>query len=332
MKRQTASHTPVPVAILLPPAVMASYVYLTQEMLLLAGTMQARSADVMASRLFDIDLVSVDGLPVHNFAGAPIAASATLNNGKRYAYVMVPAQFAPQRALREGEAELTGWLREQYAQGATLVALNGAPLLAKAGLLSGRIATGMQNETRWFRQYFPDITFAPTRPMVVDERLITITGINAAVDACAYVIDQRFGAGVSQRILRVAVNEVLPGYAHLAAWTRRFRQHGDAQILSVQDRIERELADLSAAAALAAQAAMSERTLSRRFQAATGHTLREYVALLRLEMAAFLLRSTRMAVSHVASECGFGSASALGRAFQDRFDASPLAYRKRMSA
>jgi len=80
-------------------------------------------------------------------------------------------------------------------------------------------------------------------------------------------------------------------------------------------------------AELAAQAAMSERSLTRRFAAATGSNLRRYVAMLRLELAAFLLRTGRQPLDHIADECGYGSVSALSRAFSADRSCSPLQYR-----
>jgi len=325
---KTASKRPshARIAILLPPRLFAGYVFLTQEMLLIAGTMQARSVDVMGSRLFEIDLLSADGTAVPSFGDMPVPATAALNDGA-YDVVIVPGQFAPQAVLEGEEALLADWLRARYDTGALLVGLNAAPLFAKAGLLDGCRATGLASERAWFARHFPDVHFTPDKPLVVDGRLITVSGINPAVDACAYVIDHCRGAGASRRLLRTALTQSLPSYEHMAVWTAQFKRHGDAPVLAIQEIVERELAAPPALAELAAQAAMSERTLSRRFAAATGSNLRRYVAALRLELAAFLLRTGRQPLDHIADECGFGSVSALSRAFAAAHGCSPLRYR-----
>ena len=90
------------IAILLPPRLFAGYVFLTQEMLLVAGTMQARSVDVMGSRLFEIDLLSADGQPAISFADMAVPASGALRTAGPHDVVIVPGQFAPQ-AMLEGE-------------------------------------------------------------------------------------------------------------------------------------------------------------------------------------------------------------------------------------
>ncbi|WP_336145524.1 hypothetical protein, partial [Klebsiella pneumoniae] len=84
--------------ILLPPRLFAGYVFLTQEMLLVAGTMQARSVDVMGSRLFVIDVLSADGAAVRSFGDMPVPATAALTD-TAYDVVIVPAQFAPEATL-----------------------------------------------------------------------------------------------------------------------------------------------------------------------------------------------------------------------------------------
>ena len=315
------------IAILLPPRLFAGYVFLTQEMLLVAGTMQARSVDVMGSRLFEIDLLSADGQPAISFADMAVPASGALRTAGLHDVVIVPGQFAPQAMLEGEESQFADWLRAQYDAGALVVGLNAAPLFAKAGLLDGRRATGLASERAWFARHFPDVHYTPDKPLVVDGRLITVSGINPAVDACAYVIDHCRGAGASRRLLRTALTQSLPSYEHMAVWTAQFKRHGDAAVLAIQEIVERELAAPPALAELAAQAAMSERTLTRRFAAATGSNLRRYVAALRLELAAFLLRTGRQSLDHIADECGFGSVSALSRAFATGYGSSPLRYR-----
>ncbi|HJV94495.1 MAG TPA: helix-turn-helix domain-containing protein, partial [Albitalea sp.] len=319
MRRQSKPSSKLPdrasIAILLPPRLFAGYVFLTQEMLLIAGTMQARSVDVMGSRLFEVDLLSADGNPATSFADMAVPASGALESAGPHDVVIVPGQFAPQAALEGEEQAFADWLRAQYDAGALVVGLNAAPLFAKAGLLDGRRATGLASERAWFARHFPAVRYTPDKSLVVDGRLITVSGINPAVDACAYVIDHCRGAGASRRMLRTALTQSLPSYEHMAVWTAQFKRHGDAAVLAIQEIVERELAAPPVLAELAAQAAMSERTLTRRFAAATGSNLRRYVAALRLELAAFLLRTGRQSLDHIADECGFGSVSALSRAF-----------------
>jgi AraC-like DNA-binding protein len=74
---------------------------------------------------------------------------------------------------------------------------------------------------------------------------------------------------------------------------------------------------------------ISERVLRRRFAAAAGQTWREHLRQARLLRAMALLSDPTMSVGEIAIEVGFGSASALARAFRAWTGESPSAYRER---
>jgi transcriptional regulator GlxA family with amidase domain len=77
---------------------------------------------------------------------------------------------------------------------------------------------------------------------------------------------------------------------------------------------------------------LSERSLTRRLLAATGLSLRHYVAELRLERSEFLLRTSDTALVHIAQDCGYGSASAFSRAFTTRHGQGPAVYRRSVAS
>jgi AraC-like DNA-binding protein/quercetin dioxygenase-like cupin family protein len=74
--------------------------------------------------------------------------------------------------------------------------------------------------------------------------------------------------------------------------------------------------------------AVSERTLRRRFHAATGMTWRQYLQHSRLLQAMTLLTLHRATVLGVATAVGFDSASAFSRAFQTYTGQTPTAFRR----
>ena len=74
---------------------------------------------------------------------------------------------------------------------------------------------------------------------------------------------------------------------------------------------------------------ISERVLRRRFAAVLGQTWREHLQQARLFRAMALLSTPTTSVSRIAVEVGFGSASALARAFRAWTGESPSEYRDR---
>lgn len=80
-----------------------------------------------------------------------------------------------------------------------------------------------------------------------------------------------------------------------------------------------------------AAAGISERTLRRRFRAATGMTWHEYLLASRMLRAMALLTECRRSVLEVALEVGFEDASAFSRAFARFAGETPSAYRRRVA-
>lgn len=73
---------------------------------------------------------------------------------------------------------------------------------------------------------------------------------------------------------------------------------------------------------------MSTRTLRRRFRAATGTSVMNWVAGQRVARARVLLETTRLGVDDIAHRCGFGSAESLRVHFTARTRSSPSRYRR----
>ena len=316
----------IKVAIVLPERVWAGSVFLTQELLLVAGTLRAHSADVQASRLFDISLVG--DAPVRSLAGVVLEPDKTLEAVSDVQVVLVPAQFAPVAESTASECRMAAWIAAQHAAGALIVSLNGPVLLARSGLLDGRQATGPISDQALLARYFPQVRYTPGRRIVVSDQIICAGGINPTVDVCAHLVERFFGKHAARKFLRHTSTEALPSHERLGVWSAQFKQHHDAPVLAAQQMIEGSLAQLPTLATLARAVHLSERTLSRRFAAAVGHSLRGYAAECRLELARLLLRGGSDPLTLIADECGYGSVSALAHAFAARHGVSPLRYRK----
>jgi transcriptional regulator GlxA family with amidase domain len=331
MKSQK-SQSVVRVAIVLPERVWAGSVYLVKELLLIAGTLLTRKEDLAASALFQVSLAASSRAPVPSLSGVPILPDTTLKSLAHCDVVIVPPQYAPRGETTAGESGLAAWIAKQHKNGALIISLNGAILLAKTGLLDHKQATGLRSEKAIFAHYFPTVRFTPSRRIVVNDQIICAGGVNPTVDICAHIIERFFGQSASRKFQHYTTTDALPGQEQLAVWSAQFKQHKDQQVLSVQSMIENSLAHIPSAFMLAASVHLSERTLSRRFVAAVGTNIRKYTTNCRLEMARRLLRTTNDPLSLIANECGFGSTSALIHAFQASYGVSPVCYRREIVA
>jgi len=317
----------VKLAIVLPPRFWAGAVFLMQELLAIAGTLRSHRTDIAASALFDVRLLGSTRQAVRSFTGPAIMPDVSVRDRSRYDVVILPPQFAPTGELEPGEAALAKWIAQQHRQGALVISLSGAVLLAKTGLLDGQPATGLQSEQAIFAGYFPGVRFSPNLKIVVNGQLICAGGINPTADVCAYIVERYYGKRVARKFIRHTATESLDSGERLAVWSSRYKQHQDARIVLVQQTIESSLAQTPSLAALAHAAHLSERTLSRRFAEMTGISLRRYIAICRLEMARILLRDSRDPLVLVAQQCGYGSVSSLVHAFTAEHGVSPQRYR-----
>ncbi|MFD0689884.1 helix-turn-helix transcriptional regulator [Actinomadura fibrosa] len=101
----------------------------------------------------------------------------------------------------------------------------------------------------------------------------------------------------------------------------------DPLVIAVMRHTDRNLGTVTLAGACRA-AAVSERTLRRRFRAATGMTWRQYALHSRLLHAMTLLTEPSTTVLGAATAVGFDSASAFSRAFQASTGQTPTAFRR----
>lgn len=110
-------------------------------------------------------------------------------------YVIVPA-------IEPSPAVVT-WLREQAALGATIVGIcDGVWTVARTGLLEKHRATGHWASLPELRKNYPGTTWVGDRRYVIDGRLITTTGVSAAIPASLMLIERIAGRAVAERAAR----------------------------------------------------------------------------------------------------------------------------------
>ncbi|GAA5784130.1 GlxA family transcriptional regulator [Chitiniphilus shinanonensis] len=221
-------------------------------------------------------------------------------------------------------------LRRAHARGARLVGLClGAFVLAHAGLLDGRPATthwGCSNE---FAAAFPQVRVQPAVLYVDDGSVVTSAGTAAGIDCCLHLLRGLVGAERTNQVARFLV--VPPyrqgGQAQYIEWPLPASRAGDRLGETLQWALARldqplRLDDL------AAHAAMSRRTFTRRFRALTGSTVGAWLLHQRLGQAQRLLEQSDAPIEQVAEAAGFGSAISLRQHFAATLGVSPSAYRR----
>lgn len=153
---------------------------------------RAGIADVMA--------LSIKDGPVRLYPALTVRADATAAQFDRHYptgadYVIVPAMS------RDDDPAVIAWLRHQKAKGAIIIGVcAGAKVVAEAGLLDGRRAT-----THWYYlnsllEKHPNIDYVANRRWVVDNGIVTTTGITASIPTMLTLIEAIADNKTAQRV------------------------------------------------------------------------------------------------------------------------------------
>jgi transcriptional regulator GlxA family with amidase domain len=276
-------------------------------------------------------LVSVDGATVTASAGVALA-TAPLPPSASPVDTLLAAGGQGVRTAAENPT-LLRWLQARAAVARrTASVCTGAFLLASAGLLEGRRAVTHWSFCAELARRFPGVRVEPDPIFIRDGPIWTSAGVTAGIDLALALVEEDLGRSLALAVAR-----------HLVVFLKR--PGGQAQFsaaLSLQTAEDRfgelhawigeHLAGEITLPAMARRAAMSERSFSRHYAAATGTTPARAVERLRVEAARRLLLETRLPVKRICRQCGFGSEETMRRSFLRVLATAPQEYRARFGA
>jgi transcriptional regulator GlxA family with amidase domain len=282
-----------------------------------------------------------DGQPAYDVRVCglrPKAESAHLNLAVRWPIallrkadtIVIPGIDDLDRSI---PSALVSELRRAISRGARVASIcTGAFVLARTGALDGRVATTHWLAASELARRFPAITVNPDVLYVDHGALLTSAGAAAGVDLCLHLVRRDCGAAIAAHVARTAVMPL-----ERAGGQAQFIVHEPPDVPNATFGplliwIEQQLREDLSLPAVARRAAMSCRTLSRRFREHVGMTPAAWIARARVREAQRLLETTKLPVEAVAEAAGYGSATVLRDRFAAIVGVSPLAYRRSFSS
>src|SRR5215213_2722406 len=262
---------------------------------------------------------------VRTQTGFVVEAPFGLEELERADTIVVPGWSDPED---EPSDALKGSLVAAHARGARIVSLcTGAFVLAAAGLLDDRRATTHWMYAERLARRYPRVRLDPSVLYVAEGNVMTSAGTAAGIDLCLHLVALDHGVEVAATVARRLVMPLyrLGGQAQyvdtpvashgggldsLLDWGRVNLDRG----ITVDDLVRR--------------AAMSPRTLTRRFRAAVGMPPGEWLHRERLRLAQRLLERTDDPIEAVARRAGYDAAVTMRAQFASRLQTSPRAYRQ----
>lgn len=292
----------------------------------LAARLEAGPA--VPARVFDVRLAGLECGAVACRDGVILQPSVGAGDVTAPDLVVVPGLDDELAASFGANRGWVPWLAKWHAGGARIASsCTGAFLVADAGLLDGRPAT-----THWLfadelRRRYPAVRVTADQMIVDNGDVITSGGATAFLNLVLYLVERFAGhdrANLAARVLLVDGHR--PSQLPYIAFGRE-RAHDDVIVHQVQQHIDSHLGEPLRIAELAASFGLSERTLSRRFAAATGRGPRAYIQHARVQYARRLLETAGDPVDQVRRRAGYSDPAAFRRVFKHATGLSPSGYR-----
>jgi transcriptional regulator GlxA family with amidase domain len=328
------SRAPVQASIVAVPETAGSALYGMIDVLSAAGNIwQTLVGTEEERRLFDVRIVSSSREPFRCGHSIPVIPDASADENPGADIVILPEIWlGPHESLSGRHTALIDWVRRRHRAGATLyAACSGSVMLAETGLLDGCEATSHWGYEALFRRYYPKVRFRPEPNLAFADaagRIVTAGGTTSWHDLALHIIARHASPAEAMRIAKVYLlkwhDEGQLPYATLV----RRSPHADAVVRACEEWLSSHFREHDALEQAVRRARIPERSLKRRFKAATGTTLIEQLQNVRIEHAKHLLESGSMPVDEVSAEAGYEDASFFRRLFRRRTGLSPSQYRR----
>jgi transcriptional regulator GlxA family with amidase domain len=324
MKKPTEKFRIPRIAALIHSNALASSVTLPMELSMAAG--QA------AGQVFDADnhvsLLSPEGGKITTSGGLTVETKAIDSVGTLDLLVISAIWRDPRRVLTR-HPSLVPFIRRIAESGAAIAAVGtGSFLLAETGLLRRKAAT-----THWFwfdefAKRYPEIDLRRDQLIVQSNNLYCAGSVNSISDLLVYLMGGFYNPEVARRIENQFSPEIRQRFRTTQLGSHMLQEHYDEIVMDLQLYMREKLRAPVSTLDFAGRYGLSERTLSRRFQRATGTTPWQFLLTLRMSEAATLLRTTNLSVTQVAAEVGITDSAHFARQFKKTNQLTPTQYRK----
>ena len=278
---------------------------------------------------------------------APEAGPFTTSSGVRLVADLAFAQLTNRRLAGVDTLMTVGGepgMRAELARGTTtdIVAraigrvpriasvCNGTFFLAAAGALDGRRATTHWSEVDALKRFRPAVQVEGDAIHIEDRGVWTSAGVTAGMDLALAMIEADLGRKVALAIARRhVVFRIRPGGQSQFSAELAAQSAGNAKIQRLVERMTAHPRADWRTDALAAEAGVSQRSLSRLFRTGLNVSPADFVERVRTDLARRRLLETDENVESIAVACGFGSLRRMDRAFARTMAASPTEFRSR---
>ncbi|TVP98482.1 MAG: helix-turn-helix domain-containing protein [Balneolaceae bacterium] len=282
--------------------------------------------------VFDVHLVGLSKEAKQDTGLFTVYPDCTIGEVKKTDMIIIPAIHNEQYEGIERNKEFIPWMIDHYKNGAELVSFCiGAYLLAATGLLKGRKCATHWAHAANFRKMFPDVDLVDDRIMTAEDRIYTSGGAYSYLNLLLYLIEKNAGRDAAILASKMFMIDIDKDSQSPFIIFEGQKDHGDELIMEAQHIIENNYTEKMTVDELAAELALSRRSLERRFKKATANTVFEYMQRTKVEAAKKHLESGRKTVHEVMYDVGYNDPKSFRDLFRNHTGMSPADYRSKFA-
>ncbi|MGE8061214.1 GlxA family transcriptional regulator [Pseudomonas sp. NPDC089547] len=283
-----------------------------------------RAADYLSGEAhYHWEFASLEGGGIRASNGMDLFTQSLANvRNAHWDLVVLSCSWTPEKFH---DARLQSLLRTWAGKGCMLGAIDtGTFLLAEAGLLNGRRATGHYEHIDALIELYPDVTIVEDL-YVFDDNRFTCCGGAAATDTALQLIRNMHGETVANEAARYVFHpQFRPGSTQQNPQDHQPLGHTiPPAIMQAIKLMETHLEEVISIPAISERVGISQRQLDRLFRDITHKTPALYYRDIRLDRARGLVTQTSMALTKVGVASGFPNQSHFCKVYRERFGLTP---------
>jgi transcriptional regulator GlxA family with amidase domain len=316
------------------PETAGSALYGMVDVLAATGTLwRELVGEAPTASLIQPKIVALSREPFRCGHGIPVIPDVGVDEDPEADIVVLPELWlAPDDDMKGRYPELLDWISSpSWCRQHDLFGLLGCGPLGRDGSSErarGDVPLGLSGP---LPHPLPDVQFRPEPNLVFADRtgrIVTAGGTTSWHDLAIHIIARHCSPGEALRIAKVYLLKWHgEGQLPYASLVRR-QPHADAVVRHAEDWLAQHFREPHAVAAVVAVSGIPERSLKRRFKAATGSTLIGYVQNLRIEEAKRMLETGHGSFEDAAAEVGYENPAFFRRLFKRCTGLTPWEYRR----
>jgi len=268
-------------------------------------------------------VLGLEGESVRASSGIEVPVQEAFSSTFDFDYLAVIGGLLPH--INRVPARYPRYLKQVAEAGIPLIGIcTGSFVLARHGLMEGRVACVHPFHVEDWRSMFPGHAFVTNTDYHVDRDRITCAGGISIIELAAELTRRHCGPGTSAKVIHQMTVAPRKSSGHMA------RRQALGYITTEKDKLrqvvllmEKNLSPPLEIAVIARLVGSSPRQLERAFLAETGLSPSDYYRTLRLKYGRWLLTTSDTRINEIAFECGFADASHFIRHFQAQFGMAP---------